>query len=451
MRILMLTDDVQIDRRILLEAESLHKLGHEVILIADPGTDTRPFEHIGNVKVERAMTPDHTRRELIFLRLSALFGRGISILSSIVQRLIGLIAVGVSRLFGLMIKAVSGVSGLLLRLLQRVTARLISLSRLSRSMSVSERHLVERIVFYRPEIIHAHDLPRLRAAAVAKRKLGVPLIYDAHELYPEIGTLTPRLQKELARRERRYVKKADAIITVNEFIAEEMAKRYEIKPPHVILNATDWPAHLDKDRRWDRFRPYFGIPREHYILLFQGWMSFSRGLQPLVHAMKHVSDDIHLVFMGYGEARPELEGISHNLGIDGQVHFMDAVSQDVLLSWTASADAGIVPYQAVDINNYYSSPNKLFEFIQAGLPIIANDLPFLRNMVEGEGFGIVAKLTDVEDYAAVISRAFSEEGRLLKEFRSTLMASRHKFSWAEEEAKLIAIYDRLPTDRLTLR
>ena len=443
MRILMLTDDVQIDRRILLEAESLHKLGHEVILIAEPGHDMPAFEHIGNVKVERALVPDHTRGELIFLRLSVLVGMGISKLSAIIQRLIGLVAVAVSRLFGLMVKLVSGAGSLTLRLHQRLTARLISVSRLLRPMTLPESNLVDRMVFYRPDVIHAHDLPRLRAAVVAKQKLGVPVVYDAHELYPEIGTLTPKEQKRLKRQERRYIKQADATITVNGFIADEMAKRYEIEPPHVILNATNWPAHLDRNRHWDRFRPHFGIPSEDRILLFQGWMSFTRGLQPLVHAMEHVADDIHLVFMGYGEARPELEEISRMIGVAGRVHFMDAVSQDVLLSWTASADAGIIPYQPVDINNYYSSPNKLFEFIQAGLPIIANDLPFLREIVEGEGFGIIEKLDNVTDYSTAISRIFSDEGHLLKGFRANLLGSRGRYSWTREEEKLIAIYDSL--------
>ena len=82
-----------------------------------------------------------------------------------------------------------------------------------------------------------------------------------------------------------------------------MAERYGIKKPQVILNATKWPENLRGDRHWNRFRVRFDIPEDHRILLFQGWMSATWGLQPLVRAMKRVPEHVHLVFMGYGEVR----------------------------------------------------------------------------------------------------------------------------------------------------
>src|SRR5579863_886653 len=99
MRVLMLTDDVQIDRRILLEAESLIRLGHEVILLAEGGGASPSFERIGNVKVERlGGVPPPAREELVVLALEAVMRLGIGLVSRASTRLLQLITRAVERL-----------------------------------------------------------------------------------------------------------------------------------------------------------------------------------------------------------------------------------------------------------------------------------------------------------------------------------------------------------------
>src|SRR5205085_12556213 len=87
----------------------------------------------------------------------------------------------------------------------------------------------------------------------------------------------------------------------------------------------------------------------------------------------------------------------------GRVHVIPAVPQRDLLAYCASADVGVIPYQAVDLNNYYTSPNKLFDFIQAGLPIVASDLPYLHKVIVSDGLGVVAKLDSPLAYADAIN------------------------------------------------
>jgi glycosyltransferase involved in cell wall biosynthesis len=148
--------------------------------------------------------------------------------------------------------------------------------------------------------------------------------------------------------------------------------------------------------------------------------------------------------MGYGEALDELKEITTSeLNLAKRIHFMNAVPQKDLLEWTTSADVGIIPYQPVDLNNYFCSPNKLFEFIQAELPIIANDLPFLRAVVEGEGFGIVYKLESINDFEAAINKSFSDGGKKLKFYKENLRRSKDQYSWEKEEKKLVKIYESI--------
>lgn len=455
MRVVMLTDDVQIDRRILLEAETLYSKGCEVILLAEPDEGVTGHERIGNVKVERVKCPELSPLERNLFLISSLVANGFGWCNSILQRIISSSSNRLTSLcnrprltvaYTIISKGAWGWSllvykscSLLIRLSQYGTSQCVRGIRLIRRISLHEHAIIERLMFYDPDVIHAHDLPRLRAGVMAKRKLNVPLIYDAHEFYPEIGTLTPRQKKVLERREGRYIKEADKVITVNHYIAEAIAKRYHATPPEVILNATSWPANIQHEN-CDFFRQRFLIPADHKILLFQGWISATRGLQPLVKAMKLVPQKIHLVFMGYGEARSELESITKENGLECQIHFMEAVPQDELLGWTASADAGIIPYQPVDLNNYYCSPNKLFEFIQAELPIIANDLPFLRDVVGGEGFGLVRRLESIEDYAEAIIEMFDEEKEILDNMCANLQKRKGDYSWEKQEIKLLSIY-----------
>jgi glycosyltransferase involved in cell wall biosynthesis len=321
--------------------------------------------------------------------------------------------------------------------LARLASRLVQ----GGGLQPHEWTIFARLQQLKPDIIHAHDLPRLAVAVYAKQRLRLPLIYDAHELYPEIATLSRHQQRVLTRLEQRLVPTCSHIITVNPFLAAEMATRYRISPPTVILNATSRPAGFDEAQPWDCFRRCFAIPAEASIVLYQGWMSPTRGLQHLVRAMFYLGENIHLVLMGYGETRRELEQIVAELGLAERVHFKAAVPQAALLFWTASADAGIIPYPPVDLNNYYCSPNKLFEFIQACVPIIANDLPFLRQIVGGEGFGVVAPLTTVEDYVAAIQQMFDPQLGGPARFQARLQAGVQTYAWDVEAKKLLAIYE----------
>ncbi len=429
MRIVMVTDDVVIDRRILQEAETLIDRGHEVILIASGEEELPEFEWIGRVKVERI------RRHILLTGTDSLRAKALRVMRKFFVR--------VGKNTGRVIRFLAVRAGYVLKKLALLARGVVwGLVRKS-TLLPFERVIVNRVRWYNPDVIHVHDLPCLKVAVCAGRRLHIPLIYDAHELYPEINTLSRMQKRTLSHLEKRFIRHCDHVITVNPFIAEEMAERYGVVEPTVIYNAIDRPEGFDPSVAPNRFRESMSIADDDAILLYQGWMSKTRGLQDLVRAMKMVDDRVHLVMMGYGEARGELEQIVREENLGERVHFKEAVGQDELLYWTASSNAGIIPYQPIDLNNYYSSPNKLFEFIQAALPIIANDLPFLRKVVAGEGFGVVAELQSPDQYAGAIGEMFDASQGGPERFRLRLLERASEYNWANEEKKISAIYSQI--------
>src|SRR5205085_1270352 len=194
---------------------------------------------------------------------------------------------------------------------------------------------------------------------------------------------------------------ADLSITVNEFIAEEMARRYHCRPPLVLLNCPAPPPGFDPAARYDLLRPRLGLDGARKIVLYQGWMAEGRGLENLVRAAPLLAGDAVVVLMGYGDYQAALARLAGAEGA-GRVFFLPAVPQRDLLAYCASADVGIIPYQAVDLNNYFTSPNKLFDFIQAGAPIVGSDFPFLRQVIVTHDLGVVAKLDSPAAYAAAL-------------------------------------------------
>jgi len=282
---------------------------------------------------------------------------------------------------------------------------------------------------YRADIVQVHDLPALEAGVELAKSWQVPLVYDAHELYPEQRSFSRPQRRICSAAEKAYITNAQIVFAVNESIAQEMARRYHIDKPVVLTNAIDPPAGFDPSARYDLLREKLRLPASRRILLLQGGFAPNRNLSELVEAMAHVKLlDVDLVMMGFGDYGQKLQATAHRLGLIGKrVYFLPAVPQSELLQHSASADMGIIPYPHVDLNSYYCTPNKLFEFIQAGLPIIANDSPELRRFVDSEGFGLIHQMRSPRQIAKAIDMAFQKLPHA--DWRLQLRNKRHFFGW----------------------
>lgn len=247
-----------------------------------------------------------------------------------------------------------------------------------------------------PDLVVSSDLPGLVGASRAARKLNRPHAHDCHELYLE-STALSRLDKFLFHPfERMYMRRADVVFAVNHSIAAEYRRRYGLKRMRVVRNCAQLPGHIEPVELWRVAH----LPRQSTILLYQGGFAPGRGLEVLIDGVSELPENVALVMLGFGAMEEELWQLAAKRGIGDRFRIVPAVPPEQLLSYTAGAAVGIIPYQPVSRNNYFSLPNKVFEYTAVGVPIIASDLPELRKVAVSSRCGVVYDPYDPASFTA---------------------------------------------------
>ena len=287
------------------------------------------------------------------------------------------------------------------------------------------------------DTFHAHDLNTLPIATLLARRVGARLVYDAHELYPEVSTLSKREAAVWRLLERRLIGRADHVLTVGQSIADELRRRYGIDPPQIILNCPAAVATKRADPMTLRARAGLAGD-ERPVILYQGGFAPYRGLEQLVEAAKELRAAT-VVLMGWGRLEETLRDQVVRSGLSDVVRIIEPVPPDQLLEFTAGADVGVIPYRPVGLNNTFTTPNKLFEYIAAGLAIAASRLPELVRFVERPGLGATFDPETPSDIARVLNQLTEDPARL-EAIRKRTAAMRNRFTWEHEAQLLLDVY-----------
>jgi len=277
----------------------------------------------------------------------------------------------------------------------------------------------------------SNDLDTLLIGVLARRR-DRRLIYDCHELWPDMLATVPEfVRRALRSYEGVLIERADIVTTVNELIAGVISTRYSLAVPiHTIYNCP-----LLGRRRKGKTKPR-GTRRR--IALYQGRFVPQRGLENLVRAAKYLLPDVEIVLRGYGPIETELRALAANAS---NVKFVRPVAMNRLVDAARDADVGIVPYVPSNLNNYLASPNKMFEYIHAGLPIAASDIPFMRRIVYENDIGVVFDPTDPQSIAGSLNKV--TRAQELRRQRRMVVTTAAKYHWEIESRKLLRLYGRL--------
>jgi glycosyltransferase involved in cell wall biosynthesis len=293
------------------------------------------------------------------------------------------------------------------------------------------------------DIYHANDLSTLLECYLAARIRRAGIIYDSHELYYSTisrgfgGWIYSQIEKLL-------IQRVDAVITVNTYIAQFLEKHYRLeKPVFVLMNCPPLKPLLEAGLPGDP-PPCLGQMRaakskNKKIVLYQGLIHPERCLEQLIEAMTFLPENYCLFILGDGDNLTELKALAAKLNLDERVFFAGLIRVEQLSACTVLADVGITLNEGKLLTQYYASPNKLFQYIHAGIPVVARNFPLLKEVVETYEIGLLLNGIDPQEISFAIKSILEDEPRYLRMKANTLLA-KERFNWENESRVLLKVY-----------
>jgi glycosyltransferase involved in cell wall biosynthesis len=301
------------------------------------------------------------------------------------------------------------------------------------------------------DVHHAHDFEALPTALRAAGRDRALVVYDSHEIFGTWGPILrqPRwLRWAMKRWQRRLAPRAAAMVTINEPIADILSRRLGVRRPIVVHNAS--ARWMPPDPPEDRIRHAAGIPSDAPVVLCHGGFQANRGLEETAEAMLEPGlEGAHLVFLGYRVN--VIEPILQDPRLAGRVHYLPAVPPSDVLAWVSGADVDVMAILPADENSRLSTPNKLFESLAAGVPVVSSDFPERRRIVAGDPLGPLGALCDPADprsIAAALRSVLDRPPAERAELRARCLRAAHeRWNWETEGARLVALYAELERSR----
>jgi len=282
---------------------------------------------------------------------------------------------------------------------------------------------------HKKDILLANDLDTLLPNYLVSRFLKKPLVYDSHELFTEIPELIGRsfVKRFWCFIEKITLPNIKHAYTVSPSIAAYYNERYQTHFK-VVRNLPF--ANLEKKdtTRID--------PKGRKILMYQGALNIGRGLELLLETMTHLDNHL-LLIIGSGDVESELLEKSRKLQLEDKVRFWGRMQPEELQKITPKADLGFSLEEDLGLNYRFALPNKIFDYIQAEVPVIISNLPEMKALIQHYNFGEIITKRNPKDLA------FQIESILLKDFKAPLKKAKKDLVWENEKQHLIAIFENL--------
>jgi glycosyltransferase involved in cell wall biosynthesis len=288
---------------------------------------------------------------------------------------------------------------------------------------------------FKPTVIHVNDWYVLPIAYLIKRSPKTKIIYDAHELESETNGITNDMRKMVNLIERLCWRKIDHFITVSPSILDWYKERYKIEKSEIVMNSPQIEEQKKLGEKNLYFREKFSIPSSSKIFLYLGNLERGRGIHEILEAFSSLPSKYVVVFMGTGSLQNEIKSFEKKYD---NIFIHEPVTHHHVTKIASSADFGICLIENVSLSNYYCLPNKLFENIFAGLPVIVSNFPDMGELVKKYGVGMIVEnsaetlMSAVENIA---SAAFNKE--------NFSFSNLFELSWDRQAEKIKSVYESI--------
>ncbi|HOZ86378.1 MAG TPA: glycosyltransferase [Bacteroidia bacterium] len=298
-----------------------------------------------------------------------------------------------------------------------------------------------RLLFKKADLLFSNDLDTLLPNYLVSKIKNIPLIYDSHELFCEV----PELQKTPAKRkawlmiESAIVPRLRHCITVNESIAEIFSTQYKVGF-NVVRNITDAPKGFVP-----KTKEQLGLPPDKKIVLLQGaGINIDRGAEELVEAMRYVEGAV-LLIIGSGDCWSLLKQKKEEKALKDKVIMIEKLSKSDLMHYTYNADLGVSIDKNTNPNYYNSLPNKIFDYLHAGVPVLASHLPEIEKVITGFDVGDYINGYEPQHIAGKITDLLGSP-RLFA-YKNNTARARAALNWDTEKIKLSEVITRAAENR----
>ena len=285
----------------------------------------------------------------------------------------------------------------------------------------------------RTDLRVGHDMPGMLPLLPFVLFSPGRLVFAAHELWTEAAEENAPLRPLWRVLERWIVRRVGCVIVPEENRATIMFEEYGARVvPAVVRNI---PAASIEIPRGTLLREQLGLQQDAVIALYQGLVSDTRCLSELAMSLRDLPPHVHIVIVGEGDAllRQKLAELAEPSA--GRLHLLPWMQPEALRAYTASADVGVLLYRNNGRNNYYAAPNKLYEYLFAGLPLVSSAFPGLQAVVEDGGFGACADPADPADIARAILKAAA-----IPAGEEIATRARARYRWEDEAETLRRVY-----------
>jgi len=288
------------------------------------------------------------------------------------------------------------------------------------------------LLFTKSQLLYSNDLDTLLPNYLISKIKGIPLIYDSHELFCEV----PELQNSAFKKniwlsiEGWIVPKLKYLVTVNQSIAHIFEQKYNVKF-HVVRNISDINTSFIPAEKKE-----LGLPINKKIILLQGaGINIDRGAEELVDAMQFI-DDCLLLIIGSGDVWTKLEEKVKG-GLSEKVILIHRLPKVKLMQYTHLADIGISIDKNTNLNYQYSLPNKVFDYIHAGVPILASRLPEIEKIINEFEIGEFIQSHNPIDISNAIKKMLG--GSDIVRYKNNTVAAKSILNWENEKQKLVSL------------
>lgn len=290
-----------------------------------------------------------------------------------------------------------------------------------------------RLLKIKPDIFVANDLDTLPANYLASHLRRKPLVYDSHEYFTEVPELIgrPVVRAIWKMIEKWLVPKVSAAYTVSGSIAEAYHDLYGVNFRVVRNLPSCLPSEIAKSEK-------VTVPEAPKIILYQGALNLGRGIEAAIRAM-HFMDDAELWLAGDGDITEQLKELVAEQQLEQKVKFLGRLPLQELQEITRKADLGISLEEDLGLNYRFALPNKLFDYIQAGVPVLVSNLPEMKRVVEQYQIGVIAESHQRKELAEKMKSALFNPEKIA-EWKKNLAVAAGELCWEKQEEELLQIY-----------